>query len=171
MFVKDLTDSTWEISRYSDQKTLVIEREHRRHQEQEEKRHGLHARYRAERAASEAESPEQAQQVGAATTQVERMLELERVVDSTISDIDHMAAVDEFSYAEALESGIKYFEQLDRLLSVSIARRNDVLEQIELYRQGLGNHLRRVSDEMIDAEFSETTHEAPSIAGPDDGAQ
>ena len=39
------------------------------------------------------------------------------------------------------------------------------------YRQGLGRHLRRVSDDIIDGEFSETKQEAPSIAGPGDGAQ
>ena len=78
---------------------------------------------------------------------------------------------DEFDHAEALQSSIKFFEQLDRLLSVSIARRNGALAQIDFYRQGLGQRLRRLSDEIIDAEFKETHQEAPSIAGPGDGAQ
>jgi hypothetical protein len=53
-------------------------------------------------------------------------------------------------------------------MSVQVAQRND--EQIEFYRQGLGRHLRHISDDIIDGEFSETKHEALSIAGPGDGA-
>jgi len=30
--------------------------------------------------------------------------------------------------------------------------------------------LRQISDDIIDGEFSETKHEAPSLAGPGDGA-
>ena len=52
-----------------------------------------------------------------------------------------------------------------------MARREDVLKQLDFYRQGLGRHLRRVSDEIIEGEFSETQQEAPSITGPDAGAQ
>ena len=37
-----------------------------------------------------------------------------------------------------------------------MARREDVLRQLDLYRQGLGRHLRQVSDDIIDGEFSET---------------
>jgi hypothetical protein len=43
--------------------------------------------------------------------------------------------------------------------------KEQVLEQIELYRGGLGERLRRVSDEIIDAEFSE--EELPSLAPAD----
>src|SRR5215475_1118275 len=38
MLVKDLTDSIWEIDRYSRHKTMVIEREHERHLEIQAKR-------------------------------------------------------------------------------------------------------------------------------------
>ena len=40
-----------------------------------------------------------------------------------------------------------------------MARREDVLRQLDLYRQGLGRHLRQVSDDIIDGEFSETEQE------------
>ena len=46
-----------------------------------------------------------------------------------------------------------------------MARRKDVLEQIDLYRVGLCERLRRVSDAIIDAEFSEA--ELPSLAPAD----
>jgi hypothetical protein len=182
IFVKDLTDSTWEIMRYSNHKTLVIEREHQRHLEMEEKRRQEERRKKAAIAdALRAEAAEQAgeikeaepgEQAAAPTNQYERWLALEEVIDGSISDVDEIldGSADELDHAKALQSGIEYFEQLDRLMRVQVDRRNDVLEQIEFYRHGLGQHLRRISDDIIDGEFSETKQEAPSIAGPGDGA-
>lgn len=197
IFVKDLTDATWEIMRYSNHKTMVIEREHERHLEIEAKRLQKEQKMKAdiaeairaneaERAGEtkKAEAGEQAsagetkqvepgEQAGAPTSQFERWLELEEVIDGSISDVDEIlvGAADELDHAKALESGIDYFQQLDRLMSVQFDRRNDVLEQIEFYRRGLGQHLRQISDDIIDGEFSETQQAAPSIAGPGDGAQ
>jgi hypothetical protein len=95
------------------------------------------------------------------------------VIDGSISDVDEIVEgpADELDHAKALEAGIDYFERLDRLRSVQVVHRNDVIEQIEFYRHGLGQHLRQISDEIIDGEFSETKQEAPSIAGPGDGAE
>jgi phenylpyruvate tautomerase PptA (4-oxalocrotonate tautomerase family) len=185
IFIKDLTDSTWEIMRYSRHKTMVIEREHERHLEIQAKRRQEERKMKAaiaERVAERAKAAEQAgetkeaepgAQAGAPTSQFERKLELEEVIDGTVSDVDEIldGCADELDHAKALQSGIAYFGQLDRLMSVQVAQRNDVLEQIEFYRQGLGRHLRDISDDIIDGEFSETKHEAPSLAGPGDGAQ
>jgi hypothetical protein len=111
------------------------------------------------------------EQVGESTTQSERMRELEAVIDGTISDVDDIidGPADEVDHAAALEAGVDHYAQLDRFISVETARRDDTLEQIELYRQGLGQHLRRVSDEIIEGEFSETKQDAPTITGPGDG--
>jgi hypothetical protein len=183
IFVKDLTDATWEIMRYSNHKTMVIEREHERHLEIEAKRLQKEQKMKADIAeairanaaerAGETKQVEPGEQAGAPTSQFERWLELEEVIDGSISDVDEIlvGAADELDHAKALESGIDYFQQLDRLMSVQFDRRNDVLEQIEFYRRGLGQHLRQISDDIIDGEFSETQQAAPSIAGPGDGAQ
>jgi hypothetical protein len=196
MFVKDLTDSTWEIMRYSNHKTMVIEREHERHLEKEKKRRQEERRKKAAdaewdkrakaviaeldakrakaaEAQSETKEDEPGEQAGAPTSQYERWLELEKVIDGGISDVDEIVEgpADDLDHAKALQSGIEYFQQLDRLMSVQVDRRNEVIEQIEFYRHGLGQHLRQISDDIIDGEFSETKEAAPSIAGPGDGAQ
>jgi hypothetical protein len=196
IFVKDLTDATWEIMRYSNHKTLVIEREHERHLEIQAKRRQEAQKRKAdiaeamrakaaERAgetkqaepgeqagAGETKQAEPGKQAGAPTSQFERWLELEAVIDDSVPDVDEIldSPADELDHAKALESGIDYFQQLDRLMSVQVARRNDVIEQIEFYRRGLGQHLRQISNDIIDGEFSETQQAAPSIAGPGDGA-
>jgi len=181
VFVKDLTDSTWEIRRLSLHKTMVIEREHERHLEiqakrrqQERKRKAAIAeatRERAAKQAGETKAAESGEQAGAPTSQFDRWLEIEEVIDGSVSDVDEIltAPADELDHAKALQSGIAYFQQLDRLMSVQVAHRNDVIEQIEFYRRGLGRPLREMSDDIIDAEFSETKHAAPSLVGPGDG--
>ena len=187
MLGKDLTDATWEMKRYSRHKALVVERQIHEQQEMEEVEEAEEAE-QLEESAEESEQAKQAdkpgvegeqieqaedvKQAGAPTTQFERMLELAAVVDSALDCDDIIAGpVDELEYAAALQSSIQYYERLDRLYSVAMARREDVLKQLDLYRQGLGRHLRRVSDDIIEGEFSQTQQEAPSITGPDAGAQ
>jgi hypothetical protein len=126
-------------------------------------------RRRESQAAKEAEQGEKAKQpehASAPLTQSERALELEAVVYEGVSDVDEilLEPADEMDHAKALQSGIDYYERLDRLEAVAWARRDDVLRQMEFYRQGLGSVSRRASDEIIDGEFS--LSEAPSIAGP-----
>jgi hypothetical protein len=45
-----------------------------------------------------------------------------------------------------------YIERFDKLLARATARRNNVLDQIERYRAKLGQRLRLVSDNIIEAE-------------------
>lgn len=186
MLGKDLTDATWEMKRYSRHKALVIERQYLEDQEVEkaEEAEETEEAEQAEEPAQESEQAaavegEQIEQVaevkpaGAPTTQFDRMLELAAVVDSVIPDCDEIIAgpVDELEYAAALETSINYYKRLDRLYGIAMARRDDVLKQLEFYRQGLGRHLRQVSDDIIEGEFIETKEEAPSITGPGDGGQ
>jgi len=56
----------------------------------------------------------------------------------------------------------------DRWYGVALARFEDGLKQLDLCRQALGS---RVSDAIIDGEFSETTQAPASIPGPDAGGQ
>src|SRR5262249_30133013 len=73
-----------------------------------------------------------------ATTQFERAVELEMVIDGVTDDVDEILfePADEIEHAKALLSGIDYYERLDRLEGVARARRDDILWQIEFYCQG-----------------------------------
>lgn len=199
MLINDLTVSTWEIMRYSQHKILLIERQHAKHQAIEEKRRQQEQKRKEdnaywdeqrqkakqnseEREQTKQETTEQSEQIeqvdapdqaGAPTTLFKRMIDLEEIVDSTVSDVDEIleAPADELDHAEALEAVIDCHERYDRLQSVAIARRNNMLRQIAFVRQGLGQQLRRVSDDIIDGEVSETEHEAPSLASPNGDEQ
>ena len=71
----------------------------------------------------------------------------------------------------ALEATIGFYERLDRHVAILMARRNELLEQIDILVQGLGQCFRRESDHIIDGDFTETKQEAPSITSPGGDAQ
>ena len=127
----------------------------------------------ADKPAEQGEQVDQGEEVkepGAPTTQFERMLEHEAVIDTVLEDCDAIAVgpVEELKYAAALESNIDVYERLDRWYGVALARFEDALRQLELYRQGFGS---RVSGTIIDGEFSDPTQEPASIPDANAGGQ
>lgn len=155
----DVADATWEIRRYMRHKSLGIERRYREQIEYQAKKTEEEAERRAEKAKEQA-------------TEHDRIHELELVMDATVNDVDEILArkPEDLDYAKALEQGIEFHEKLDALLNAAVARRNNALEQLERYRNGL-SYLRSVSEEIIDAEFSDAKTDAgqdppvPSIEG------
>jgi hypothetical protein len=159
ILIKDLTDMTWELMRCERHKSMVIERRNLRQRE-------LKAERKKKAAQKKQALALQEEQIGTPATALEQELALEWVVDSSIHEVDELLErkPEELDHAQALEDGIDYYERLDRLYSTTWARRNDILEQINLYREGLGHQLRRVSDKIIDGEFSVTAQdETPLI--------
>ena len=189
IWVKNAADALWEIKRVRRHKALLLERQVRQQQEMDEEREEAEEVEqldestpegekveRADNPAEEGEQLDQGEEVkepGAPTTQFERMVELDAVVGSLVPDCDAILAgpVDELKYAAALESNIDLYERLDRLEDRAVARLEDALNQLDLYRQGLGSRSRRVSDAIIEGEFSESTQEPVSIPDPNAGGQ
>ena len=58
---------------------------------------------------------------------------------------------------EAFRQAIDHYHAVDRLLISAEDRRNAVLKEIDRRREGLAQCSRRASDDVIDAEFSEST--------------
>jgi hypothetical protein len=94
-------------------------------------------------------------------------LDLVYFIDETPTDVDAILSrtADELEHARALEESLELIERLAELIDAAICRRDDALEQLEHYREGLGQKVRRLSDQLIDAEFSEVPVqvEAPSV--------
>jgi len=111
------------------------------------------------------------EQVAPATSQFDRMVELDRVIAGLVSDVDNILTepADEIDHARALEAGLDTYAELDRLQGVAMGWAEDAIRQLDLWRQGLGAQSRRVPDEIVDGEFSETERGIPSITGPDGG--
>lgn len=154
LLTRDVVDASWEINRYMRHKNLAIERKFRVRIEYEERRAKEEAQKpHAYRHPLNEKQPEK---------DFDRLNELECVFHESVDDVDKIVLRKpaDLDHARALEDGIKFYEKLDRLLNATVARRNNALEQLERYRTGLGQHLRHVSEEIIDAEFSTAESDA-----------
>jgi hypothetical protein len=166
MLIRDTVDASWEIRRYLMHKNWGIERKFRDRIKYEAKRETESAGRKRQLFAGQ---PEQEPRE---SPELERVFELECDIDGSIEDIDRISQKpDELDHARALENAIEFHEKLDKLHNAAVARRDNALEQLERYRNGLGQCLRRVSEEIIDAEFSDAKTDAeehpivPSIEG------
>jgi hypothetical protein len=121
MLIKDLTDATWHMFRYTRHQTVHLER--KSNQLLENRLKATAQQKQARGGASEANSAEVPAPLHQAPT-----------------ELDH---------AEALEGGLDHMTRLDQLGNVAMAKRNDVLLQFEHYRQGLAKDLAFVVDKML----------------------
>lgn len=92
-------------------------------------------------------------------TEYSKLIELDDAIMSTLPDLEEIDArqPSELEHNRALEQGIVFQEHIDRLLNSAHKRRNDALHWLDLYRDGLGQHWREISDQIIIAEATEIT--------------
>jgi hypothetical protein len=157
-FVKELTDATWDLIRYTRHKALAMDRKFRARLEHQAKR----AKLAKER--KEALTKELADQVHKAATLADRKLQLEIDLMDSAGDICEILArpPEELDHAQALEDAIEYHERLDTLLNTAISRRNNVLEQLQQYRDGLCSYEQHLFEEL----FLHNRPDPPSLAPP-----
>jgi hypothetical protein len=164
-FIRQVQNETWKIQRYTRHQTLAIERRFRESAEFQAKRRKEQVERR------QALAKELAEKTGRPITELSQMVRFADLIGSSVADVDELAerTPKEFDHNRALEAGILFQEQLDRLINAALARRNDALDQLELYRDGLGQRWRQISDEIIDAvateiKAGEKQIEPPSLA-------
>jgi hypothetical protein len=147
LLIKQLVDCTWEMMRYTRHKTMSIERKFRQRLELQSKAAKASGQNREARLADSG----RANALGS-------VCELEKIADGAVRDagetLTHLPH--ELDQVGALEASIGYHGQLDHLLNAAVARRNDVLEQVERYKHGSGKRLRKTSNAIIEAEFSDS---------------
>src|SRR6476661_8806644 len=109
---------------------------------------------------------ELAQQTGRSETELARVLYLRGIVMSSVADVDAILDREptEIEHNKALEAGIVFQEQLDRLINSSLKRRNEAIEQLDFYRAGFGQRWREISDQILDAEAIEIGEAKPIMA-------
>jgi hypothetical protein len=151
--IRQVQNETCKVTRYSRHQTVAMDRRFRQSLE-------FQAQRRKEQfARREALAEEFAKKTGRPVTDFSRLIHLEGVVTSSVSEVDDILqrTPTELDHNGALEEGILFEEQLDRLINSALKRRNNAIEQLELYRDGLGQDWRRISDEIIDAEATAVT--------------
>jgi hypothetical protein len=161
LLIRQVQNETWKILRYTRHQTLGIDRRFRESLE-------LQVKAQKEQAARRgALAKELAQQTGRSETELARVLYLRGIVMSSVDDVDAILDREptEIEHNKALEAGIVFQEQLDRLINSSLKRRNEAIEQLDFYRAGFGQRWREISDQILDAEATEIG-EAKQIMAP-----
>jgi hypothetical protein len=169
--INRLVDEAWFIKRYSRHQTLAIER---RYQQSLEFRA---QRLRAENARKEQLAKSMADRMRQKPAEVADLLHLEEKVVEAASEIDEILerTPTELQHNRALEESILFQEQLDKLIASSTKRFNDTLELLAHYREGLGQRLRQVAEEVLKPEApvnaGDGQIEKTSIVPPEEGGE
>ena len=143
LLIRQVQNETWRILRYTRHRTLGIDRRFRESLE-------LQTRAQKEQAARRgALAKELAKQTGRSETELAQVLYLRGIVMSSVDDVDAILSREptEIEHNKALEAGIVFQEQLDRLINSSLKRRNEAIEQLDFYRAGFGQRWREISDQ------------------------
>jgi hypothetical protein len=150
ILIGHLNDATWEIQRYQRHKSLSIERKYLEYFAYNEKRKKEIADRKTSLANAQVEAAE-------TTSEIERLRLLEDVVDAEVSEVRRIAGrrPEDLDVARALEASMESQEGIDRLLNAAYGRRREALEQLEIYRNGLGQHPKYVQPEIIEGDFEE----------------
>jgi hypothetical protein len=151
ILVRNFVYASWQIDRYSRHQIACIERRHRQNVEFQVQR------AKAQKMRKEALAKDLTQRALSNPADVAKLVHLEELVEMTSKDVDDILerTPTELEHNRALENSITFIEQLDVLLTRATARRNDALKLLEHYRKDLGQLLRKVTHEILDAEYEE----------------
>jgi hypothetical protein len=136
MFIRHLTDSSWEVLRYTRHKSLLMERKCRPLLE-----------HRAQHLNAAEQNQEEQVRAPAAANGNGKPPDAVHTAPGHVALLRRPTALD---HADALEHGIEYAERLDKLLNAATARRDDVLEQFHQYRDRLSGPVQRRPDRIFD---------------------
>ncbi len=160
MLIRRYVDCTWHIKRYTRHQTLLIER-----QSQETQR--LHAEQAKQREDDKDQRTRRLAEQQCEPIDIARIVDLETVCDATPNDIRGiLGRVAEIDHNRTLQNSIVVIEQLAALLKQASVQADGVLDLLDHYRAGLGDRLRKVSNEIIDADCHEVKTELEQLLAP-----
>ena len=160
--ITHLVNDVWLIKRYLRHQTLGIERWHQQSLAFQKQRH------QSQDARKEHLVSQKAETMTLKPTDIAELVHLEDNVDTVRNDVHEIAdrRPAELEHNRALEQGSAFQEQLDKWLTTAMVRFNKTFELFEHYREGLGQRLRQVTDQIIDAEYKEVEADREQIAVP-----
>ena len=155
--VNRLIEEAWFIKRYTRHQTVAVERWYQQSLEFQAQR------VKAQRARKETLANSLAERMTQRPPEVADLLHLEGKVLDSPAELDEilLRTPTELQHNRALEKSMLFQEQLDKLIASATKRFNDALELFEHYREGLGQRLRRVAEEVLKADGPPHDGEVP----------
>jgi hypothetical protein len=150
ILIRDFVHASWLVARFTRHGTVAVERWFHESLEFEAQRAKLQSQRREAISRPFAGKPGQ-------PADVARLVDLVDIVEESVADVDEILrqTPTEIEHNRALEKGIVFQIQVDGLRNSAIARSHDALKMLEHYRQGLGHHVQKVTEEIIEAEYEE----------------
>jgi len=151
ILIRHFVYAVWEIERFSRYGKVAIERWHRETLQLRAQQEKLR------KARKEDLAWKNAERNSAKPADIAQLVALEDSFLEVLTDTDEIMErrASEFEHNRAFGQGIAFQERLDKLIASRVARRNDTLRQLELYRAGLGQLAQTAASEILDAEFDE----------------
>ena len=155
ILVRDFAIPSWELDRYTRHRTVAFDRKFKDTLEAQVQQ------LKTQRARREACSARLAEHLVERPPEVAHLLELESKALEADVEIDEILCrtPSELSYNLALEKSIAFHKDLEFLITCITKRRNEALEMLDRYRQGLGRRAKEVMDEILDAECKVIEHQ------------
>jgi hypothetical protein len=166
--VRRLIDDAWFIARYSRHQTVAVERWFQQSIDFQVQR------VISQQARNEAAAKHIADQTTQKPAEVAQLLHLEKKVVDLHLEIDEIRqrTPTELEHNRALEKGIAFQEQLDRLVASATRRFNETLQLLEYHKEAFGQRLRETAKQLSEPEEESPPPQTdePSIVPSDDGA-
>jgi hypothetical protein len=165
--VRAFVTASWDEARYTRHRAVAFDRKFKETLEKQVEH------LESKQARREALSRALAEHLGPGPAQARYLVHLEERVCDAHTEIEDLLkrTPTELAYNKALERSIVFHKDLEFLITSISNRRNEALEMLERYRQGLGKRAEQIMEEILDAEYSQAEtpaieNQVPQIAPP-----
>ena len=164
ILIRSFALPSWELDRYTRHRVVAFDRKFKAVLEDQV------AHLQTQQARREALAQKLAEHLGQRPAEVGHLLQLENKVTEAEEEIHAILkrTPTDLAYNRALERSIGFHKDLEFLITSINKRRDQALEMLERYRQGLGKRAKEAMEEILDAEYQVVDPTAPALVPPSD---
>ena len=149
VLIRDFVWPSWEIARYTRHRVIAFDRKFK------DVLASQFEHLQSQKARREALAQRLAEYLSQRPADVSHLVERE---DKVMEAHTEIAAIlkhtpGELAYNRALEGSIGFHKDLEFLIISATKRRDQALEMLDRYRNGLGRHVKKTMDNILEAEF------------------
>jgi DNA repair exonuclease SbcCD ATPase subunit len=149
LLIREFVLPSWEIARYTRHRVVAFDRKFK------DTLASQVAHLQSQKARREALAKRLAEYLGQRPPEVSHLENLENKVTEARDEIADILkhTPSELAYNQALERSIEFHKDLEFLITSMSKRRDEALEMLSRYREGLGRRAKEVTEEILNAEY------------------
>ena len=162
ILIRDFAVASWEINRYTRQRTLSLERGFKQNLEFQAQRIKSH------RARQQGLATNLAEHMSRGPADIAHLTRLEEKVEDLPDEVAEILSrtPSELDHSHALEKTVAFHKDVEFLIVSLTKRRNEALHMLELYRAGLGKHVDKEMAEIVEGEYRVVEESAQAMDSP-----